>query len=75
MPETDWLPAAELADLPPGKAMEAVVGDVIVALVNINGEVHARFLLRSHAERFIGVMRGEIFPDPKLEPGAYGQYT
>ncbi len=41
MPDRDWLPAGTLSDLPPGAAVEAVVGDTIVALANVDGQVYA----------------------------------
>jgi nitrite reductase/ring-hydroxylating ferredoxin subunit len=41
MPETDWLPAGSLAKLPAGTAAEVMVGDVIVALANVNGQIYA----------------------------------
>lgn len=41
MNDSHWFPAAQLSDVPPGTAVEAVVGDAILALVNVDGEVHA----------------------------------
>lgn len=40
-PEPDWTAAAPLADVPPGTTVEVVIGDAIVALANVDGQVHA----------------------------------
>ena len=37
----NWIRVAELADLPPGQALEVVAGDRIVALFNVDGKVFA----------------------------------
>lgn len=37
----DWVLAASLEDCPPGAAMETVVGDKIVALFNVDGDLYA----------------------------------
>lgn len=37
----DWIEAAKLADVPPGSALEVVIEGTILALVNVDGEVHA----------------------------------
>lgn len=37
----NWIKAARTADCPPGASLEAVVGDRIVALFNVDGQLHA----------------------------------
>ena len=36
-----WIPAADLADCPPGSCLELVVEGRIVAVFNVDGELHA----------------------------------
>lgn len=36
-----WLAAIACSDLPPGEVAEVVLGETIVALANVGGEVHA----------------------------------
>ncbi len=36
-----WIPIAQLAECPPGAALERVAGDRIVALFNVDGILHA----------------------------------
>ena len=38
---SNWIRVADLADCPPGGSMEAVAGDRMVALFNVEGELHA----------------------------------
>jgi nitrite reductase (NADH) small subunit len=45
---TRWIEAARLADVPPGAAREVVVGETVVALVNVDGEVFALDGICSH---------------------------
>jgi hypothetical protein len=55
--------------------MEVRVGDTHLDFpyeVFVDGKLHARFPRPSHAARFISLLKGDVFPDPKLEPGAYG---
>ncbi len=37
----NWIRIAAVADCPPGSALEAVAGDRIVALFNVDGQFHA----------------------------------
>ncbi len=44
----DWNPIARVEDCPPGSALEAVVGEQIVALFNVDGEFYALDGVCSH---------------------------
>lgn len=55
-------------------AMSLKVGDLLELPYEVwwNDRVQARFFLRKQAERYMGILSGAIFPDPKIEPGAFG---
>ncbi len=36
-----WIPLAKIDECPPGKGLELVAGDRMIALYNLNGEFHA----------------------------------
>ncbi len=38
---SDWTEAARLQDIPPGEAIEVVVDGAILALINVDGDIHA----------------------------------
>jgi nitrite reductase (NADH) small subunit len=44
----NWVPIAELSACPPGKGLEAVAGDRIVAVYNVDGEIFALDGVCSH---------------------------
>ncbi len=51
----------------------------VVGAVELRDLLHADRITLScfipsarEAERYIALLRGDVFPDPKLEPGAYG---
>lgn len=37
----EWIPIARASECPPGTSIERVAGDRIVALANVDGELHA----------------------------------
>lgn len=37
----EWVPAASIADCPPGSTIEVVVQSQVIALVNIDGQLYA----------------------------------
>ncbi|HTM54675.1 MAG TPA: Rieske 2Fe-2S domain-containing protein [Pirellulales bacterium] len=37
----EWMRVAELRDCPPGSSQERVAGDRIVAIFNVDGQIHA----------------------------------
>ena len=41
MPASDWIPVATVADCPPGRGIERVAGDRMIAIVNVDGAFHA----------------------------------
>lgn len=58
----DWIEAAKLAEVPEGGAVEVVVGDTILALVHVDGEVHALDGMCAHQGGPLGKGRVESTP-------------
>jgi nitrite reductase (NADH) small subunit len=38
---SDWIPIADIADCPPGRSIERLAGDRMVAVANVDGTFHA----------------------------------